>query len=556
MIRIPKKPDCLLPASILALVVAACVPAMAARPLSPRSFVRSPTVPPPSVLFGDLFRRIALERIFSDSKSWADAVPRQSPQSITADYRRTNPRSRASLELFVARHFARPEQPAIQMPLPGLSLSRHVDALWSLLTRSTDKVPPFSSALALPHPYVVPGGRFREIYYWDSYFTMLGLGPGRLATKRDMVKNFAYLIDSYGHVPNGSRTYYLSRSQPPFFFKMVALTDPADPAKAFAAYLPQLKREHAFWMKGASTLRSGNANLRVVRMADGAILNRYWDDRAAPRDESYVEDYQLAAKAGARKQVLYRNIRAAAESGWDFSSRWLAGDSLATLQTTDIVPPDLNSLLYGLEQAIEQGCARLRDRQCADSFHSAALARKAAILRYLWNDRTGVFDDYQWRQRRLLGNLSAATAYPLFFQIASESQARRVALTMERQLLKQGGLASTDRSTGQQWDMPNGWAPLQWVAVVGLRNYRQDRLAKTIADRWVRLVSDVYLHNGKLLEKYNVQDPGPGGGGEYPLQDGFGWTNGVTVAFFDLYPEFAAASDGILKKEASPPAAK
>ena len=444
----------------------------------------------------------------------------------------------------------------MQVPLPGLSLSRHVDALWPLLTRSTDKVPPFSSALALPHPYVVPGGRFREIYYWDSYFTMLGLGPGRLATKRDMVRNFAYLIDTYGHVPNGSRTYYLSRSQPPFFFKMVALTNPADPAKAFAAYLPQLKREHAFWMKGASTLRSGNAKLRVVRMADGAILNRYWDDRAAPRDESYVEDYQLAAKAGAGKQPLYRNIRAAAESGWDFSSRWFAGDSLATLQTTDIVPPDLNSLLYGLEQAIEQGCARLRDRQCADSFHRAALARKTAILRYLWNDRTGVFDDYQWRQRRLLGNLSAATAYPLFFQIASESQARRVALTMESQLLKKGGLASTDRSTGQQWDMPNGWAPLQWIAVVGLRNYRQDRLAKTIADRWVRLVSEVYLHNGKLLEKYNVQDPGSGGGGEYPLQDGFGWTNGVTVAFLDLYPEFAAASDGILKKEASLPAAK
>ena len=118
---------------------------------------------------------------------------------------------------------------------------------------------------------------------------------------------------------------------------------------------------------------------------------------------------------------------------------------------------------------------------------------------------------------------------------------------MEGQLLKQGGLASTDRSTGQHWDMPNGWAPLQWIAVVGLRNYRQDRLAKTIADRWVRLVSEVYLHNGKLLEKYNVQDPGSGGGGEYPLQDGFGWTNGVTVAFLDLYPEFAAAPDGVLK---------
>ena len=152
-------------------------------------------------------------------------------------------------------------------------------------------MPRYSSLLPLPQPYVVPGGRFREIYYWDSYFTMLGLEEsGRRDLVVDMVHDFAYLIDTYGHVPNGTRTYYLSRSQPPFFFEMVGLLSSDDPARAFVRYLPELKREYAFWMEGAQSLRRGRAHRRVVALPDGSILNRYWDDRDTPRDESYRED--------------------------------------------------------------------------------------------------------------------------------------------------------------------------------------------------------------------------------------------------------------------------
>jgi alpha,alpha-trehalase len=295
-------------------------------------------------------------------------------------------------------------------------------------------------------------------------------------------------------------------------------------------------------MQGSDRAAAGAPVRRVVRLPDGSLLNRYWDGRDTPRDESYREDFELAASSGRDPEDIYRDLRAGAESGWDYSSRWFAdGKSLATVQTTSIVPIDLNSLLYGLEQAIEQGCRAARDLACAESFATKAAARKSAIHRFLWNEALGIFDDYQWRTGERLGNVTAATLYPLFAGVASETQGRRVATAVSEHLLKDGGLVTTARDTGQQWDAPNGWAPLQWIAVTGLRRYGEDELAGTIACRWLSMVSAVYARTGKLLEKYNVVTLMPGGGGEYALQDGFGWTNGVTIALLRLYPEYAPA---------------
>ncbi len=358
-----------------------------------------------------------------------------------------------------------------------------------------------------------------------------------------MVRDFAYLIDRYGHVPNGTRTYYLSRSQPPFFFEMVGLLSPEHPAGAYARYLPQLKREYAFWMQGEGQLRAGSAHRRVVAMPDGAILNRYWDDRDTPRDESYREDTQLARGSGRSASEMYRNIRAAAESGWDFSSRWFAdGHTQATIDTTQIVPVDLNSLLYGLEVAIEAGCEQHGEHGCAVEFAHRARQRREAIDRYLWDASAGAYLDYHWTEGARVPRISAATLYPLFLGCASRQQATAVAAAVARTLLKPGGIVTTALATGQQWDAPNGWAPLQWVAVEGLRRYGEDELAENIACRWMLNVRRVYQQSGKLVEKYDVTDVGrPGGGGEYPTQDGFGWTNGVTRRLVALYPVQAAA---------------
>ena len=496
------------------------------------------TEQPPSELFGDFFETVALSNLFADSKQWADAIPKRPPEEILERAEALENASPAALRPFLEEHFVlRPATAAASQPTAGLPVDEHIEQLWPLLTRQMADLPPWSSHLPLPHPYVVPGGRFQEIYYWDSYFTMLGFGPEQQELKQSMVKNFAHLVRTWGHIPNGNRTYYLSRSQPPFFYRMVALLTPDSPARAYAEYLPELKAEHAFWMQDSGSARPGAPARRVVAMPDGSLLNRYWDARDVPRDESYREDVQAAKQTPREKGVLYKDIRAAAESGWDFSSRWLAdGESLHTMQTTSIVPPDLNSLLYGLEQAIAQGCERANDAECVRSYEARAAARRAALHKYLWNDTTGLFDDYHWHQQRTLGHVTAAALYPLFVGLATERQAARVADVAGDRLVRDGGVVATTLTTGEQWDAPNGWAPLQWIAVTGLRRYGHDDLAETIARRWLEMVSEVYRSTGRLLEKYNVVTLTSGGGGEYPTQDGFGWTNGVTIGFLRMYP--------------------
>jgi alpha,alpha-trehalase len=527
----------LLSVGLLGLSMLSMPPAVAAQPL-PATAAAIPA--PPQVLFKDLFVAVQSEGLFPDSKSFADAVPKSAPSEILARFHAAKPASREALNEFVSANFMLPGQvTASESPPAKVSIDRHIDLLWDQLTRSSSTAPRYSSLLPLPEPYVVPGGRFRELYYWDSYFTMLGLAQsGRHDLVEHMVHDFAFLIDTYGHVPNGTRSYYLTRSQPPFFYAMVGLLSAQDPAAAYERYLPQLRREYAFWMEGSEALKRGTAHRRVVAMPDGAKLNRYWDDADTPRDESYREDTELARRSGRIPKQLFRELRAAAESGWDFGSRWFAdGRSLETINTTEIIPIDLNSLLFGLEEAIREGCTRAHDAACASEFTHRAAARREAVDRYLWDEGAGVYRDYWWVKRAQVPRISAATLYPLFSALASPHQAAAVATSVSRDLLKPGGIVTTPVVTGQQWDAPNGWPPLQWIGVSGLRRYSLSLQAETLACRWMANVTRVYGESGKLVEKYDVLATGrPGGGGEYPLQDGFGWTNGVMRKLMALYP--------------------
>jgi alpha,alpha-trehalase len=294
-------------------------------------------------------------------------------------------------------------------------------------------------------------------------------------------------------------------------------------------------------MEGSERLSVGQAHRRVVRLSCDAILNRYWDDRATPREESYREDVATANATQRPKEEVYRNLRAAAESGWDFSSRWLAdGKTLASIRTVDLIPVDLNSMLYWLEQTLASAYETTSAAR-AGEFRTRAAARRAAIHRYLWNPDPGVFTDYLWRERRPAAQVTAATVAPLFFGLASQEQAKAVATVVSAQLLKAHGLVTTANATGEQWDAPNGWAPLQWMAIEGFRHYGNNELAETIAQRWVKRNLAVFETTGQLVEKYDVTAAGPSaaGGGEYPLQDGFGWTNGVLRALLVRYPELA-----------------
>jgi alpha,alpha-trehalase len=531
-----------------ALILAVSPAAQAQAPMKSQSQPASAaSAQTPQVLFKNLFVAVQSAQLFPDSKTFADAVPKSAPAEILARFDAATPNSREALQAFVAENFVLPAQVSGTelAAAEHVSITRHIDLLWDQLTRNSATAPPYSSLLPLPEPYVVPGGRFRELYYWDSYFTMLGLvESGRHDLVEHMVRDFASLIDRYGHVPNGTRSYYLSRSQPPFFYAMVGLLSAEDPAASYSRYLPQLRREYAFWMQGEKGLAHGTAHRRVVSMPDGAVLNRYWDDADTPRDESFREDTGLAQRSGRIPKQLYRDVRAAAESGWDFSSRWFAdGKSLETINTTEIIPIDLNSLLFGLEEAIGAGCARAGDAACVREFAHRASARRAAVNHYLWDPAAGVFRDYRWVKREQVPRISAATLYPLFAALASQEQAAAVAATVSHELLKAGGIVTTPLVSGQQWDAPNGWPPLQWIGVSGLRHYSLAPLAESVACRWMVGVNRVYVQSDKLVEKYDVVSTGRvGGGGEYPLQDGFGWTNGVMRKLMALYPKYAAAS--------------
>ena len=496
----------------------------------------------PSQVFGALFERVQTERLFADSKTFADAAPKASPAEILSRYEAEKNTAGFSLRDFVAENFVIPTAAAGEFKTtPREEIRAHIGRLWSALTRRPGGSEAAGSQLPLSTRYVVPGGRFREMYYWDSYFTMLGLETsGRDDLVDDMVENFAGLIDRYGHIPNGSRSYYLSRSQPPFFAAMVELQAGHD-ERALVKRLPQLQREYEFWMDGANGLAPGTAYRRVVRLADGSVLNRYWDDLATPRDEAYLEDIETAKNSGRPASDVYRDLRASAESGWDFSSRWFAdGKTLGSIRTTEIAPVDLNSLLYELEIVIARACEAARQAGCHKEMLAHAKARQDAVLRRMWSGELKAFVDYDWRNDRALTQVTAATAYPLFVGLATRQQAKGVAATIRKSLLAPHGLATTTTETGQQWDAPNGWAPLQWIAIDGLRRNGQHDLAAKIAEGWVAENARVYCETGKLVEKYNVRDAGAGAGGEYPVQDGFGWTNAVLIKLLAIYPKLAA----------------
>ncbi len=528
---------------LAALVLAGCAPRApiaVAPPEAPATTTSAAdALYDPSRDLGSLFHDVQMAAVFPDSKTFVDARPLSDPAVIVARYASEKGTPGFDLKAFVARNFEAPKPAGAEFVTDTTrTMEEHIRELWPVLTRHADAPDPHSSLIPLPNAYVVPGGRFREVYYWDSYFTMLGLvESGRTDLIESMLDNFAHLITTVGHIPNGNRTYYLGRSQPPYFAAMVNLFARATDTARVLKYLPALEAEHAFWMNGAERVTAGGAYRRVVRLPDGGLLNRYWDDRPYPRPEAYKEDFRTAQSLPAEKrEAMYRNLRATAESGWDFSTRWMRDTTdLRSLETTDIAPVDLNSLLYNQERTI----AALRtfrgsdgDAAVAARYAKAAAERRRVLLGATYDPAGGFFFDVRWKTgERVTDRPSLAAAEPLYFGIATQEQGAATAARLGRDFLKPGGFVTTLSNSGQQWDAPNGWAPLEWLAMEGVRRYGRADIADLARGRWLTLNRRVYRQTGKMTEKYDVMDLQRGaGGGEYPNQDGFGWTNGVALA--------------------------
>jgi len=301
-----------------------------------------------------------------------------------------------------------------------------------------------------------------------------------------------------------------------------------------------MEKEYKFWMEGAEKLKPGEAYRRVLKMKDGTILNRYWDEAATPRPEGFKEDVAVAERSGRNKEEMYRNLRAGAESGIDFSSRWFDDKKdIITIGVIDFIPPDLNALMVHLEQMIAKARRLKMDMAGANQMTNKVLKREAAVNRYCWNRQLHYYTDYNFKKQKQNNVVTPAGMYPfcIMKKTAALHQKCAQAISMLRKrLLQPGGIQTTENNTGQQWDAPNGWAPLEWMTIWGLDRCGQSTLARDIAQRWVKLNADVFERTGKLMEKYNVVNTDlEAGGGEYGGQDGFGWTNGILLVLINKY---------------------
>ena len=401
--------------------------------------------------------------------------------------------------------------------------------------------------LYLPRPYVVPGGRFNEMYGWDSYFILLGLlRDGEVERARDMVDNFVYEIGHYGTILNANRTYYLTRSQPPFLTRMVlGVYERTGDREWLRSTLPAIRSYHRFWTSAPHLVPSTGLSRYYDRGA-GPAPEVVSDERDAQGRTHYdrvreyyrthsVPDYDVSLfydRARDRLTPLfYKGDRSMRESGFDPSNRF--GPFSADI--VHYVPVCLNALLYRMERDTADVLSILGRPAEARGWEGRAAARRVAMDRYLWDEEAGLYLDYDFRRGRRRGYAFATTFYPLWAGQASPAQAARVLSGLAR-FEAPGGLRTSTTVSGSQWDAPFGWAPLQIIAVTGLRSYGHHEAASRLARRFVALVTKEFEEHGVIVEKYDVErresDVSAGLRYGYTSNEvGFGWTN---AAFLDL----------------------
>jgi alpha,alpha-trehalase len=446
--------------------------------------------------------------------------------------------------------------------------------------------------LYLEHPYVVPGGRFNEMYGWDSYFIIRGLlRDGRPDLARGMVENFFFEVEHYGMVLNANRTYYLTRSQPPFLTSMIlAVYDSekdsekdrekaagrGDLAWLARAYAVAVK-DYEFWMRephlaSASGLSRyydfGNGPapevlagtehyyryvsayfLRHPEEADGYLVR--YDSNAPPKAAAAGPQFEAAlCESGAEglskenctaiegvglSDEFYKGDRSTRESGFDVSYRF--GPFGA--DTHHYAPVCLNSLLYKTEKDLQRISLLLGREQEAQEWERRAAERRPRIDKYFWNEKRGLYFDYEFVKGRQSSYEFATTFYPLWAGLASQEQAKAVSRSLGH-FAQAGGLATSRRETKAQWDFPYGWAPLQLIAVEGLRRYGFTEEANRLAYAFLLTVVENFRRDGTIREKYNVVTRSSDTQVEAGYTQnvvGFGWTNGVFLELWHGLPE-------------------
>jgi alpha,alpha-trehalase len=435
--------------------------------------------------------------------------------------------------------------------------------------------------LFLPNSYVVPGGRFNEMYGWDSYFIILGLvRDGRVELARGMVENFFFEIEHYGTVLNANRTYYLTRSQPPFLTSMIMEVYNAEKAAG---------HDDKQWLARAYNFASRDYQMwmRDPHLADNTGLSRYYDFGTGPAPESLQDEtglrrkvigyfllhpqldrtYVIAkgtelaqqatgpdytvevcdvAKTMARPGCdtsstvqlsgdYYKGDRSMRESGFDISFRFEPYGAA----THHFAPVCLNSLLYKTEKDLEEISQLLGKSAESVQWKQRAEDRKQKINKYLWDDQRGLFVDYDLRTGTKSTYQYVTTFYPLWAGLASPQQARAVARNV-KVFDEPGGLVTSTSDTGGQWDYPYGWAPLESLAVDGLRRNGYAADADRISYNFLSTVAENFRREGTIREKYDVvtrSSEAHVSAGYQANVVGFGWTNGVFLELLQQMPK-------------------
>ena len=503
-----------------------------------------------------------------DSKTLVDLVGTAHPELLLEHFRAIGDHSDGdALEVFIDRWFTPagsdledvyPDAVANVASTSRTPFSRDslLELMRSLTKRAVASEGSYSTLIPAPNPFVIPAGRFRESYYWDSFWIVLGLleCPEPWATDLclGIARNLGHMVNKCGFVPNGFRAYYLNRSQPPLLTAMVSAIAARGRPEVAAEFLPVLKKELLFWRE----------NRTFLEASTGSVVSRYWSDWTEPRAESLAEDLETArgVDSSSDRARLFRDICAAAESGWDFSSRWMdERNTLPSLRTTRVLPVDLNAILAKSERLVSEMARDLGDTDTSETFKKMSEEREAALQALFWDERRS-----KWRDlliddgggggndgndggRRSVGFARrddedyASEWVPLWCLDDPDTleRRRRAVRSLEASKINQpGGMASSSVHTGQQWDWPNVWPPSQYFLAEGCWMAADDeskRLGDSIRDRYMASARRAWGVWNALPEKFDCTVSGEAGsGGEYQcVMEGFGWSIGLALRWYD-----------------------
>ncbi|KAJ8681749.1 hypothetical protein QAD02_017541, partial [Eretmocerus hayati] len=519
---------------------------------------------------GDLLEKVQLAGLYKDSKTFVDLFQKQDEEVTLAHFKDLMRDTKGSpnkedIHHFVLENFEEVDEllnaTLIDWRPNPSNLERikdprykewasNLNHIWKDLAKRMDTDvrdhPRRHSLIWVDQPFIIPGGRFKEFYYWDSYWVIEGLLLNDMhKTTKGIISNFLSMVKTYGFIPNGGRVYYLMRSHPPLLIPMIDKYYEVTKDWDFVdKNLQLLDKEFSFWMRYKTVKVTDNNGYEHTML-------RYVVNSTGPRPESYREDYELAAKAKDKRQ-FYNNVKAGAETGWDFSARWFIDAKgnpsldLHNIATEDIIPVDLNSFVERNARILAKYYKQKKNLAKFRYYTTVSKQLRDAIHSVLWNEEDGIWYDYDTRhrqQRRIFYPSNLAPLYTLSYNLAKSYTygARAVQYLKANRICDfAGGIPTSLNNSSQQWDFPNAWPPLQSIVVQGLRqtnNRDAQKFAENLASTWLNSNYIAFKKSHKMYEKYDATEAGKyGGGGEYEVQDGFGWTNGVVLEFLDTFP--------------------